>query len=298
MTLRIPAAVAAALGLALLFASLACAASAEQDETAAPDAPDAPLPLAVQMFTLREFGSLNAQMALAASVGFEAIETIGNHGVSAEEMNDLLARHGLEVVSSHVQLEALREDLEGVVAHADAVGYDTVVMPWLDGDARPTDAAGWQALGAELEAIGERLREHGLRLAYHNHAFEMEVLDGQTALDHLFSGAAPESLAWQADVAWIDRGGQDPVELLARHADRIVSIHAKDNAPPGDDRDEGGFADVGYGVLDWEAILPAAREAGVGWYIVEHDAPADHQRTLRRSYEFLRERLGAARGRP
>lgn len=255
----------------------------------------APLPIAVQMYTLRDYGSTEAQFQFAADSGFSYVETVGTHDLSADEMNALLEQTGLQVVSTHVDLNTLRTDLQGVIDFNEAVGNRNVVMPYLAEEDRPTDAEGWAALGAELGDLGAQLRDAGMQLAYHNHDFEMEEVDGTLIIDHLLNAAEPADLRWQADVAWIDRGGQDPAELLRTHAGRVISIHAKDNHPEGEGEAEGGFATVGSGRLDWEAVLPAAAEAGVQYYIVEHDSPADYG-TIADSYRFLSAELPSALG--
>ena len=50
-------------------------------------------------------------------------------------------------------------------------------------------------------------------------------------------------------------------------------------------------ADVGTGTLDWDAILPAAKAAGVEWFVVEHDFPSDPLGSIRASYDFLAAKL-------
>lgn len=248
------------------------------------------LPIAVQMYTLRDYGTTEEQFAFAAESGFKNVETVGTHDLTAEEMNALLEETGLSVVSTHVDINTLRTDLESVITFNQAVGNTNIVMPYLAEEDRPTDAAGWQALGAELGEIGGQLQEAGMQLAYHNHDFEMEELEGELVIDHLLDAAEPENLMWQADIAWIDRGGQDPAQLLTDHAGRVISVHAKDNYPEGEGEDEGGFATVGSGTIDWSSVLPAAVEAGVQYYIVEHDSPTDYQ-TIADSYAFLSEQL-------
>jgi Sugar phosphate isomerases/epimerases len=54
-------------------------------------------------------------------------------------------------------------------------------------------------------------------------------------------------LKWQVDVAWLVRGEADPVQWLERYQDRIVSVHAKDLAPPGTKSDEDGGRTSGVG---------------------------------------------------
>jgi sugar phosphate isomerase/epimerase len=78
---------------------------------------------------------------------------------------------------------------------------------------------------------------------------------------------APD-LIWQADLAWITRGGADPVAELRRHKSRIVACHIKDIAPPGQCLDEDGWADPGHGVLDWNALQAVMKEAGVKLFVV------------------------------
>jgi sugar phosphate isomerase/epimerase len=128
-----------------------------------------------------------------------------------------------------------------------------------------------------------------MTLLYHNHAFEMASIEGRPAIDWLLD-AAPQ-LGFEIDLAWVQRGGQNGVELLQRYAGRCARVHAKDLAPEGENLDQMGFADVGHGVLDWNALLPAAKAAGAEWLIVEHDLPLDALASVRRSYEFLQDRV-------
>jgi sugar phosphate isomerase/epimerase len=189
-----------------------------------------------------------------------------------------------------VQLADLRGDLDGVVAFNRAIGNTTLVVPYLDKKDRPTDAAGWTTLGQELGRIATQLRAKGMRLAYHNHDFELVDFDGRTGLELLFAAAGPD-LQTELDLAWVARAGYDPAVMLATFQGRVFAVHAKDNAPKGQAEDEGGFAAVGQGTLDWSAILPAAAEAGVQWYIVEHDQPRDPAKVIQAGADYLRDHL-------
>ena len=53
----------------------------------------------------------------------------------------------------------------------------------------------------------------------------------------IFLEHAP-TLEWEADIAWIVRGGADPFAWIARHGDRITLAHVKDIAPKGECVDE------------------------------------------------------------
>ena len=227
-------------------------------------------PLAVQMYTLRNAGPLEDQLKIVHDAGVRAVETVGTQNVTAGELKRLLDKYSIEPVAAHVGLPALRDDLDGVVAFHRAIGNRMLVVPYLQEAERPTDAEGWRALGRELGALAGRLQPTGMQLAYHNHDFELVEFDGRTGLELLFEAAGP-ALAVELDLAWVARAGHDPAAFLGRFPGRVYSVHAKDNAPDGEAAEEQGFAAVGQGVLDWNAILPAAADAGVQWYIIEHD---------------------------
>lgn len=247
-------------------------------------------PIAVQMYSLRNAGSLDQQLKIVHDAGVGAVETVGTQGVSAPELKQLLDRYAIKAISSHVPLAELRKDLPGVVAFNRSIGNTTLVVPYLDAKDRPTDAAGWTALGQELGRISKQVRAEGMHLAYHNHDFELVDFNGRTGLELLFAAAGPD-LQTELDLAWVARAGYDPAVMLGKFRGRLFAVHAKDNAPKGQAEDEGGFAAVGQGVLDWNAILPAAAAAGVQWYIVEHDQPRDPVKVIKTGADYLRDHL-------
>lgn len=247
-------------------------------------------PIAVQMYSLRNAGSLDQQLKIVHDAGVGAVETVGTQGVSAPELKQLLDRYAIKAISSHVPLAELRKDLPGVVAFNRSIGNTTLVVPYLDAKDRPTDAAGWTALGQELGRISKQVRAEGMHLAYHNHDFELVDFNGRTGLELLFAAAGPD-LQTELDLAWVARAGYDPAVMLGKFRGRLFAVHAKDNAPKGQAEDEGGFAAIGQGVLDWNAILPAAAGAGMQWYIIEHDQPRDPATVIKTGADYLRDHL-------
>ncbi len=243
------------------------------------------LPIAVQMYTLRDVKMPIAELLQEiAAIGFDGVELAGTYGKSATELKALLDAAGLQVASAHVALDALEADLPSVIKYHKAIGNRVLVVPWLPEDLRPRTGEGWRVLGKRLDVLGRRASFAGMRLLYHNHDFEMKLYDGKTAMAWLLSGAMPEHLGFEPDIAWISIGHQDSVATLAANSGRVPPLHAKDRH---EDFAAHGFADAGAGMLDWSAILPAARAAGVEWLVVEHDHPTDALATIRNSFAFL-----------
>ncbi|MET1023719.1 MAG: sugar phosphate isomerase/epimerase [Pseudoxanthomonas sp.] len=252
----------------------------------------AKLPIAVQMYTLRNIPSLEDRLKLVHDAGITAVETVGTQDVTAPELKRLLDQYGIQAVSTHAPLADLRKDPDAVVAFNKAIGNHVLVVPYLQEEERPKDAAGWTALGRELGQIANKVKAQGMTLAYHNHDFEFAKFGDKTGLELMFEGAG-SALKSELDLAWVARAGYDPAAFLGKLKGRVIAVHAKDNAPKGQAAEEHGFAALGTGVLDWNKILPAADRAGVKWYIIEHDYPLDPAVVVKTGAKFLVEHLPA-----
>ena len=85
----------------------------------------------------------------------------------------------------------------------------------------------------------------------------------------LYEQADPNMLKAELDVYWVQAGGADPAFWIAKCAGREPLLHLKDmTMGPGREQR---YAEVGEGNLNWLAILAAAKEGGVEWYLVEQD---------------------------
>ncbi|MBP2169439.1 sugar phosphate isomerase/epimerase [Erwinia toletana] len=267
--------------LLLLSASTLCAmaAPAPQDQ------------IALQGYTLRNVGSLEQQYAMAHDAGFKAIEIVSDQGVSPQQLNDLLNKYQLKVTSDHVHLADLEAETQKIIDFNQAINNHTIIVSWLTLDERPDSAEGWKQMGQRLDKLGATLKKQGMQLGYHNHNFEMKKYAGKTALEIMLDNASAQNLQVELDVAWVSRGGQDPVRFLQKYPGRIFAIHAKDNASIGVRDDEMNFAPPGSGILAWNEILPAAEKAGTRWYIVEHDLPKDPRAIITAGKSYLEQTL-------
>jgi sugar phosphate isomerase/epimerase len=246
--------------------------------------------ISYQLYSSRNFPPTGDTLRMLKSIGYDAVEGFG--GVYPDEAAagplaaDLKAI-GLAMPTGHFSIDQLEKDPAMVIRMAQTLGMDTVICPWIPPEARPTDAAGWAAFGARLEAAGVPIKAAGLKFGWHNHDFEFVSLpDGQVPHDIMF--AAAPTLGWEIDVAWVVKGGKDPVRYIHRYGPRILTAHVKDIAMAGDKADEDGWADVGTGVVRWPAALAALRAAGCNRFIMEHDNPSDHARFARNSFGALR----------
>lgn len=244
--------------------------------------------IAVQLYTLRELleQDFAGTLRKVAGAGYKAVELHTYGGLTPQALRSLLDELGLQAISAHVALDRIEHELDAVIEEAKAIGFGYIVCPWLPPERRQTKED-YTALTAVLAAASKKVAEAGLVLAYHNHDFEFAQYDGTFALDALFANTDPELVQAELDLYWIHRAGQDPVAYVNKYAGRLDLLHMKDAS-----KDDGSFAEVGQGVLDWENIIPAAKDAGVKWYIVEQDVcKGDPLECIQTSLNFLKDRV-------
>jgi sugar phosphate isomerase/epimerase len=139
-----------------------------------------------------------------------------------------------------------------------------VIVPWME-PAVFADADGVAKLARDLNEAAVRAAEHGLRLGYHNHDFELSSrIGGRPALEVLADALDP-AVILEVDTYWAAVGGQDVPGLLGRLGDRVRYLHVKDGPVTKDDP----MTAVGGGVMPVAEILAAGSSAE--WHVVELD---------------------------
>ena len=248
------------------------------------------MPLAVQLWTLRDeiAQDLPGTLQRVAEIGYEGIELWFGQWPAVDELVAILDDTGLRPVSAHVPYLELRDNLDAVIAYHRALGNGDLTIPIIPGDLRGT-AEAWHRRVEEIARIGQRCREAGMRLSYHNHTVEFEeFVDGADAHDFIFSQVGSDVLQAQLDTYFIAAVGKDPVAYIGRYSGRVPLLHIKDLA-----RVDGGTmtVEIGQGELDWDGILSAAEDAGVEWTIVEQNCEVHPAlESIAMSYAYLKAR--------
>lgn len=242
-----------------------------------------------QLYSARDFTPWEDVVAKIAKLGYTQTEGFGGVYTDAAAFRALLDQHGLTMPSGHFfPIGNFEDGLDATLANAKTLGMSRIFCPapedlWRNG----TDAANWIALAKRLEEACKKVNDAGFAFGWHNHHWEFMPLPGGEIAMSLLLEHAP-SIDWEMDVAWVVRGGADPLKWIADHADRITTAHVKDIAPEGENADEDGWADVGHGTMDWKAIMAALRGAGVDLFVAEHDKPNDIDRFASRTIETIK----------
>jgi len=249
-------------------------------------------PMSIQLWSTRGDDPLPEQLRVLASLGFTDVQTSHEQYADVPYLKDCIAEAGMTCVSGLFRFSSFEGDAMPVISAARALGMQLVAAPWLDEDKRPTDKEGWKAVHDVLAGFRERIEDAGLRFAWHNHDFEFaRVADGTCGIEYLLG----EDIDLVADLAWVQIAQEDPGFWLRRYAGRIPAVHIKDVASPGSYPEQGGFADVGQGVMDWTGLWQLLDALGIPLRSVEHDEPGDWRRFARVSAQAIQKlRSGAS----
>lgn len=262
--------------------------------------------------------SLELCLTEARAAGYDGVELGHKFPREARVLGPILENHGLALVSGWYSSRLLERDvdaeLEAMQPHFDllkSLGSDVMVVAEVTGcthgqlttrlTRRPHLAPQrWAEFGARMTQLAERMRERGMRLAYHHHMGT--VVQSGADIDRLMqhTGAAVELLL---DTGHLTFAGDDPLRVAAAYRERIAHVHCKDVRRAVLERClnrdtsfleavlQGVFTVPGDGCVNYPKLAPLLAEAGyAGWWVVEaeQDPAVAHPMTYARmGHEYL-----------
>ncbi|HSI63057.1 MAG TPA: sugar phosphate isomerase/epimerase [Candidatus Saccharimonadia bacterium] len=235
----------------------------------------------LQLYSLRSQTALRGVPWVLDRVkefGITELELAGTGNLTPEQFKAEVDKRGLKAVSSHFPYARYKNDLEGVVKDAKALGIKFAVCAWIDHKDAFDEAECRDAI-AVFNKAGEALAKEGITFFYHAHGYEFEKQGEGTLLDLLITETKSEYVSYQMDVLWIVFPGQDPVKLLEKYGSRWKLMHLKDLKKGVATGSLSGKTELtndvtlGTGQTDWPAVIAAAKKAGVQHYFIEDESP-------------------------
>lgn len=252
------------------------------------------------LYTVRDDMTTNAKATLlaVAEAGYINIEAAGYndgkfYGMSPADFKKLLQEFGLNPISTH-QGSVTMENADDMIADVKAAGFEYFVIPVppmglfkYDQEIRTMSMTGGVANLTEIiNTLGKKCKKAGLKLLYHNHDFEfIKDADGIIPIDYLLEHTDPEYVNFQMDLYWVTKAGADPVAYFEKYPGRFKIWHVKDMD------EQGRFAPVGKGKIDFARILENKKLSGMKYFMVEQDMTFDGLKPLEAikiSHEGLR----------
>jgi sugar phosphate isomerase/epimerase len=244
--------------------------------------------LSVQLYSVRNALEENTPDAIKriADIGFQNVEASFRFLSQGPALEDAIRANKLN--SPTMTSPLFEVDRAPVWEQAKSLGAHSVI----DTIIREPHWATIEAVthvANELNAAAEEAAKHGLHVGYHNHWWELEQkLDGQTAFEALIERLAPE-VRLEVDAYWVAVGGEDPLEFVKRHADRIHFLHLKDGPI---NRENTQQLPAGQGSMPLLEIIEAATNLEVG--VIEFDEySGDVFDAVAQSFAYLNPRVSA-----
>ena len=235
--------------------------------------------IGLQLYTLRESFSSNVKKVVeqVAKAGFKEVETYGFSakngffGTSAKEFKTILSANGLKSPSGHYDFGTFIKDgnpdvLKKAIEAANILENQYVTIPWLEESLRKS-ADDYKKIALKINQAAEICKESGLKLAYHNHAFEFTSFEGTTGYDILLGETDKKLVDFELDLYWVVRSGNDPLQLFKKNPGRFSMWHVKDMDQNNPDRN----TEIGNGSIDFKSIFAEAKLSGVKHFFVEQE---------------------------
>jgi sugar phosphate isomerase/epimerase len=243
----------------------------------------------LQLYTIRDAMAKDVPGSLkkVSDIGYKYLELADYaegkfYGYAPLEFKKMVTDLGMEILSSHTQVEGAGVTLENARKMAEdhaKLGVKYCLQPWIIEEMRTTIAS-YQKMAANWNKIGVVMREFGIQFGYHNHNFEFIKLEGKVPyFDIMLAELDADLVTMELDLFWTTKAGQDPVEIINKYPGRFQLFHMKDmytnEAPFFTTIDVKDFAPVGAGVIDFNRILEVKNIAGMKYMIVEQDSTKD-----------------------
>lgn len=257
-------------------------------------------PVGVQLYSVRDLmkSDFDGTIAKVAAIGYKQVEFAGYFDKKPKDIRATLDKNNLTSPSCHIPYEVVANSLPEQIEASKIIGHKLIINPWIDEKQRAS-SDGWKRAAELFNKAGAMCAKSGIQFGYHNHTFEFQPsasLNGQLPYDFLLANCDPKLVKMELDLCWISVAGKDPLEYFAKYPGRFPAVHVKDmkQLPKGaegptasPDKEMPNMTEVGKGVIDWKRILPAAKKAGVQYFFVEHDNPANPLESIKTSFEYL-----------
>ena len=255
--------------------------------------------IGIQLYTLRN--QIKADTAgtikAVADAGYKQVEPYGFPG--ATDMIKAAKDNGLKVNSSHFAWESVTApDKEGVTPFeeilkgAKDVGLTHLVIPYLHGHNRKT-LDDYKRVADLCNKAAAKAKAAGIQLAYHNHNFEFQPMEGGKSGYDIFVSEFSEDMKFELDVFWVKAGGVDPAKLIKKLKGRVSQLHRKDlkkgvELPNYGKLGNDAFKELGNGMIPMGPIIDAAADAGAAHCHVEQDQSPDPIKSIGQSMTHLK----------
>lgn len=162
--------------------------------------------------------------------GIKCIEVAGTK--FTKEEGEIIAQTcrklGIKIGSTQIPYKTILKDFDHIVAlnqmwACDYIGVSGIPMKYL-----MKGEKGIHQFALQLDGLGERLHQKGLKLLYNHHMTEFVKYGSKTGLELLMEETNPIYVNMMMDTYWTQKGGRNPVDQIHQFHQRIKVINLRD----------------------------------------------------------------------
>ena len=240
----------------------------------------------LQLYSVRDIAKKDYEAALrgVAEMGYKKVESAGFFGLPAAEVGAMLRHYGLQLCSTHTDLDELETDFEGTVTYHKALGCADLIVPGVSFRTK-------EKLDHSIELLNRfrsMLEAEGIRMHYHNHY--QEFLPNEDGIIPMEELVGRTSLFLEIDTFWTLNAGLDPLATLEKYRDRILFIHLQDGQTQdlSDPKSRAVGCSLGLGRLPVQQVRDKAMELGAQIVVESEGLDPTGLEEVRRCIDFLR----------
>ena len=185
-------------------------------------------------------------------------------GLSIDDLSAALKANNLVAPTVHMQV--IGKDPVQYFEAAQKLGVKYLIDPmhapgWTDMKNVPPLWSNRDDLLKVAEMLNElsvQAKQYGLKVGYHNHAFELAGRIGDEISLQFFIDNLADDVVIELDTYWCEVGGVSAPEYLKRLGSRVVALHIKDGNKDGDTAKQ---VPAGTGQIPVREVLEAAPHA-------------------------------------
>lgn len=226
----------------------------------------------IQLYSVKDEMAIDPQstMRSLAGYGYKQFEGFDGGkgilwGMQPSEFKSLLSETETTMIASHANVF---ENLETQATQAAEVGMKYLICPWI-GPQKSLDD--YRKKAQEFNQIGEKLKDYGIRFAYHNHDYTFVNQEGVLPQDILMNETDPALVDFEMDIYWVHVANANPAEYLSKFPGRFKLCHLKDAKSGTGDPHQRGIA-LGAGEIPFVDLIKQSSEIGMEHFIVEQES--------------------------
>ena len=135
--------------------------------------------LGLQLYTIRDYmkdnESIDKSLERLVEIGYTEAQTAGQE---SEEFANLTKKHGITIVGTHTDYNAIINEPDRMMKMHDMLGTKNIGIGGMPEEARH-NLEGLNAFIDKFNALADKYYAEGFKLTYHNHSYEFKKINGK-----------------------------------------------------------------------------------------------------------------------